>query len=82
VIVRVSDYHLPNESLCDGRRLGYEVSIIDSSGRYLHARKVCRVFVDEHELTGYVDMFLDARAVVFRKDTVWVYVYERLYEED
>jgi hypothetical protein len=82
VIVRVSDYSLQDSSVCDGRRLGYEVAVIDSTGRYLFTRKVCRAFVDDHELTGYVDMFVDARAVVFRKDTVWVYVYEKLYEED
>jgi hypothetical protein len=82
VIVRVSDYPLSDESLCEGRKLGYEVAVIDSSGRYLFTRKVCRAFVDDHELTGYAGVFLDAKAVVFRKDTVWIYVYERLYEEE
>jgi hypothetical protein len=82
VIVRVSDYPLSDRDMCEGRRLGYEVAVIDHGGRYLFTRKVCRVYVDEHELTGYADVFLDARAVVFRKDIAWVYVFERLYEAE
>ena len=29
VIVRVSDYPLSDSSMCEGRRLGYEVAIVD-----------------------------------------------------
>ena len=82
MIVRVSDYPLPSREMCEDNSIGYEVAVIDSTGRYIFTRKVCRVFVDDHEVTGYTDMLLDARAVIFRRDTAWVYIYEKLYEEE
>jgi hypothetical protein len=81
VIVRVSDYALPDEGMCK-KKLGYEVAIVDSSGRYLFTRKVCRVIVDYAEIRGYVDMFLDARIVKFEKDTAYIFINQSPFEGD
>jgi hypothetical protein len=82
VIVRVSDYPLSDESLCGGRRLGYEVAVIDGSGRYLFTRKVCTVIVDYTEIRGYVDAFLNAKIVRFEKDACYIFVDQSPFEED
>jgi hypothetical protein len=82
VIVRVSDYPLSDSSLCDGRRLGYEVNIVDSSGRYLFIKRVCTVIVDYTEVRGYVDMFLNAKIVKFEKEACYVFVDQNPFEEE
>jgi hypothetical protein len=82
VIVRVSDYLFSDPDLCDGRRVGYEVAIIDHSGRYLFTRKVCTVIVDYTEIRGYVDVFMDARIVKFERDTCYVFVDQNPFEEE
>ena len=82
MIVRVSDYPLPDSSLCEGRKLGYEVAVIDHGGRYLFTRRVCSVIVDYSEVRGYVDMFVVARIVKFEKDIAYVFVDQNPFEED
>ena len=82
MIVRVSDYPLSDSGLCDGRKLGYEVAIIDGSGRYIFTRKVCTVIVDYTEIRGYVDVFMDAKIVKFERDICYIFVDQNPFEEE